>query len=77
MLSRVLASKVETNKKNLPNQDDRRKVAGGGPFKNYKFFLDIKSRYPASLVPDIEYLGGVSFSIHFNWRSYLNTYPIP
>ena len=57
MLSRVLTPKVETNKK-IPNQDERVKV--GELFKNRKFFLDIKGRYPASLVTDIKSLGGVS-----------------
>ena len=57
MLSRVLTPKVETNK-NINNQDERAKV--GELFKNRKFFLDIKSRYPASLVTDIKSLGGVS-----------------
>ena len=57
MLSRVLTPKVETNK-NINNQDERAKV--GELFKNRKFFLDTKGRYPASLLTDIKSLGGVS-----------------
>ena len=68
MLSRVLTPKVETNKKNPPNQDQRGKVAVGELFKNRKFFLDTKGRYPASLLTDIKSLGGVSlyYFIPFN-----------
>ena len=62
MLSRsVLTHKVETNKKNQHNQDERDKVGGPRSLENRKFFLDIKGRYPTSLVTDIKSLGGVSF----------------
>ena len=61
MLSRsVLTPKVETNKKNLHHHEERDKVGGPGILENRKFFLDIKGRYPASLVTDIKSLGGVS-----------------
>ena len=63
MLSRsVLTPKVETNKKNLHHHEERDKVGGPQVLENRKFFLDIKGRYPTSLVTDIKSLGGVSFS---------------
>ena len=63
MLSRgVLTPKVDTHKKNLPNQGERDKVGGPRKLENRRFFLDIKGRYPTSLVTDIKSLGGVSFS---------------
>ena len=67
MLSRsVLTPKVETNKKNLPNHGERDKVGGPRLLENRRFFLDIKGRYPTSLVTDINSLGGVSFCfLHF------------
>ena len=61
---RVLAPKVEPNRKSLSSQEPARDKVSE-IFKNRKFYLDIKGKYPSSLVTDIERLGGVSFNDHF------------
>ena len=51
---RVFTPKVEPNNKNTSSHEI---------FKNRKFYLDIKSKYPASLVKDLKDLGGVSITL--------------
>ena len=68
----MIAKADPSNKKLATQETARGKI--GEIFKNRKFYLDIKGKYPSSLVSDLESLGGVRFrfirSFHIHPKSY-------
>ena len=66
---RALISKADQSNKKLATPETRRGKIGQ-IFKNRKFYLDIKGKYPSSLVNDIENLGGVSLVFTKSITSY-------